>query len=276
MNLRSIYRLAAACLLLGLGACGGGGSGDDDGGTPPPPPPGIGAAGGTVTGPDGAVVEIPAGALSASTPIAIEQTSSGSPVLPGGLTTAGAMFAFTPHGTTFAVPVTITVPFDPAAIPAGATPRLFKTNSSNQWEPVANAVFGASTVTAEITGFSFVQPAFGVSLVGRQFSFLELRNTENLWEEVLLDEGTSLGGRLSEFRDLGPTSFDAEFALIDGRTFLPDGFASAAIESEETARRSTCVPRRRAPTPDTGRARRRPSEPRAAAELHRATPRTRR
>ena len=46
--------------------------------------------------------------------IAVDQTTAGAPPLPAGLTPIGQMFAFTPHGTTFAVPVTVTMPFDPA------------------------------------------------------------------------------------------------------------------------------------------------------------------
>ena len=41
--------------------------------------------------------------------------------------------------------MTVTIPFDPASVPAGVTPALFKTNAQNQWEEVAGAAFGAST-----------------------------------------------------------------------------------------------------------------------------------
>ena len=86
----------------------------------------IGPAGGTVIGPNGASVVIPPGALATNTTITIAQTSAGSPPLPGGFTSFGPMFAFTPHGTTFAVPVTMTLPFDPASVPAGVTPALLQ------------------------------------------------------------------------------------------------------------------------------------------------------
>ena len=127
-----IVRLAAACLLFGLAACGGSGdSGDATGrwhasrfSTT------VGPAGGTVQGPMGTSVEIPAGALATETAIAIELASAGAPPLPAGLTAAGQTFAFLPHGTTFTAPVTITVPFDPAAVPASATAALFKSNAA--------------------------------------------------------------------------------------------------------------------------------------------------
>src|SRR5688572_24908225 len=146
---------------LGIAACGGGGGDGGQSGAagsqPAPVPSGIGAAGGTALGPDGSKVEVPRGALAVVTQIAVDQTSLNAPPLPAGLTPIGQMFAFTPHGTTFATPATITMPFDPASVPAGATPALFKTNSQNQWEKVANATFGASSVTAQVSSFSFGQ-----------------------------------------------------------------------------------------------------------------------
>ena len=72
------------------------------------------------------------------------------------------MFALTPHGTTFALPVTITLPFDATSVPAGATPELYKTDAQDAWTPVAGAVFSATSVTASITSFSFAQPVHGV------------------------------------------------------------------------------------------------------------------
>ena len=154
--------LAMAALVLMLAACGG----SDDSApvpppAPPPPPPAgtlIGAAGGTVTGPNGAQVVIPAGALATEVRINIEQTTVGAPALPGGFSVSGLTFAFTPHGTTFAVPVTMTLPFDPASVPAGTTPVFYKTtNAQTQWEQVPNAVFGAASVSAQVSSFSIAQ-----------------------------------------------------------------------------------------------------------------------
>ena len=112
-------------LLLTLGACGGSDDGDGGGGSggggAPPVSAVIGSAGGTVIGPSGASVVIPPGALATNTTITITQTSAGAPPLPGGFTVSGQMFAFTPHGTLFALPVTMTLPFDPALVPAGTS-----------------------------------------------------------------------------------------------------------------------------------------------------------
>jgi hypothetical protein len=68
--------------------------------------------------------------------------------LPAGLETRGARFAFTPHGTQFAVPVTLMMPFDPSSVPSGRAVALYKTDALNQWERVSGASFGATAVTA--------------------------------------------------------------------------------------------------------------------------------
>lgn len=143
--------LIAACTLLT--ACGGGG-GD--------PPPQIGAAGGTVSGPSGAQVAVPAGALAQDTAIAVAQSDQGAPARPTALAAVGEVFAFTPHGTTFAVPATVTVPFDATRLAAGATPVLYKTDGTGAWQAVPGAAFSAGRATAAVDSFSWfvvaVQP----------------------------------------------------------------------------------------------------------------------
>jgi uncharacterized delta-60 repeat protein len=142
--------IGAVLVLLALAACGSS--------VPPPVTNSIGPNGGTVTGPGGTKVVIPEGALTQNTEIAITQTSDGAPALPPNATSAGAMFALTPHGTTFAVPVTITVPFDASAVSSGATPKLLKTNATQSaFDEVAGATVNGNTMTAQITSFSFVQ-----------------------------------------------------------------------------------------------------------------------
>jgi len=151
MRFAFLHRNAAARLALSavvcLAACGGG---EDTA-----PPATVGVAGGTVAGPNGAQVVIPPGALAAATPIAVAQASAGSPAVPSGMAAFGATYAFTPHGTTFSTPVTITVPFDAASVPAGASPVLYKTTAAGAWERVAGATVNAGTVTAQVTGFSW-------------------------------------------------------------------------------------------------------------------------
>ena len=111
--------------------------------------------------------------------INIEQITTGAPALPAGFVAHGQMFAFTPHGTTFAVPVTMTLPFDPASVPAGTTPVFYKTtNAQTQWEQIANATFGATSVSAQVTRFSdatVVIPPLTVGDPIRVWSFREFR-----------------------------------------------------------------------------------------------------
>lgn len=148
-----LFALAFVC------ACGGGSQPAPQG---PGSGAGIGPAGGMASEASGAQVVIPSGALSAATPIAVTRTSAGAPALPAGVTAFGPMFAFTPHGTSFAVPATITVPFDPASVPAGRTPRLFKTNAAQSgWQEVPGATVQGSTMSGQISGFSYAVVADG-------------------------------------------------------------------------------------------------------------------
>ncbi len=143
-------RLLAVATVLVVCGCGGADR-------PPGPHSGtsIGPAGGTVNGPSGAQVVIPAGALSAPTLIAITQSSTGAPALPASIVPAGPIFEFTPHGTAFARPVTMTVPFDPGLAPPGAVLVIYKTNAQGVWEPVHGATQIGETVSAEVGGFSY-------------------------------------------------------------------------------------------------------------------------
>ncbi len=216
--------VVTATVLLALSACGGGGSADENVSATPPPPPqtGIGPAGGTVTGPNGAQVVIPPGALSTTIDIRIEQTSVGSPALPSGFSAAGQMFAFTPHGTTFALPVTVTLPFDPGSVSSGVAAVLYKTNAQDQWEQVANATFDQVSVIAQITSFSHAQPLQpGV----------ERKDPYRTWSFVPLDEPATsgpqpldFGGELHEIREFGSNGF-VDFDGDDTRTL--EVFSSA-------------------------------------------------
>ena len=111
---------------LALAACGG----SDDAPPSAAVTLAIGAAGGTLDGPGGAQLVVPAGALNQATSVTVTQSGSGAPALPSGGVDVGAMFALTPHGTTFAVPATIRVPFDASRLGAGEVPTLWKTNAA--------------------------------------------------------------------------------------------------------------------------------------------------
>ena len=134
---RLVFALMLSLVLL-LTGCGGGGGGDE---APPPAGTLVGPAGGTVEGPNGARLLIPAGMMYDAAWWS--------------MAAVGATFALTPHGTTFDLPVTLTLPFDRKSVPAGSSPALLKTNAAGQWEEISSATFAADTVTAVITSFSF-------------------------------------------------------------------------------------------------------------------------
>lgn len=221
---------------LSLTACGGGG-GSDGGGNPgsppgggtPPPSSGIGAAGGTVTGPNGSSVVVPAGALSANTSIGVEQSSQGAPPLPAGMTSAGPMFALTPHGTQFAAPVTITIPYDASAT-GGAAPLLYKTNAQNEWQLVSGATFASGAATAQISGFSWTQvvvPPLTRNEPTRSWEFL-------LWpgdgsDIIKRDSDKQVGGDVDKLITFGASSaLTAEFSTLT-ETLLEDFDANGYV-----------------------------------------------
>jgi len=244
-----------ACLLVVsvlLPACGGGG-GSTAGGAPPVPAGMIGAAGGTVTGHGNAQVVIPAGALTQNTAIAIAQSSAGAPPLPAGVVVYGPIFAFTPHGTNFQSAVTVTVPFDLAAVPAGTTPVLYKTNAAmNGWDVVAGASISGSTMSASITSFSYfaaASPVPPVELSNVKRSWVIAKFPHNHSGEVLgsgkknglqiLDENRAVGELVYGPLDLRDpekrTAYQRVFSNETGRTYRVSAVAPHASDDNGQA-----------------------------------------
>jgi uncharacterized delta-60 repeat protein len=215
MTATLIKTFIAAVLGLALAGCGGGGG---DANTPPPASADIGAAGGTVTGSSGAQVVVPAGALAANTAIGVAQSSAGAPALPSGVTTFGPTFAFTPHGTSFATPVTITVPFDPALVPAGTTPALYKTNATRTaWDVVTGATVSGNTMSGQVTGFSYVMVATSAT-TDKEWSFTAM--TPGFTSEKLAG-GTQDGGVLDRWLRVGlPPSIVPPETTVDVPNFM--------------------------------------------------------
>ncbi|MCU0950381.1 MAG: hypothetical protein MUC68_04820 [Burkholderiaceae bacterium] len=137
---RRLFNAAAVLAATAvMAACGG--SDDAPAPVPAPPPPAaptppsppapspppavpapvsatIGAAGGTINGPDGVQLVIPAGALAQDTVIRIARSEAGAPAALDEWTRAAPTIEITPHELQFAQPVTIRMPL---AAPAGAT-----------------------------------------------------------------------------------------------------------------------------------------------------------
>jgi uncharacterized delta-60 repeat protein len=224
-------RIAFACLLFVLSACGGGQS-PPSSSPQPPPPSGIGPAGGTVSN-GGARVVVPAAALAQVTSIAIEQTDVGAPPLPAGVVAFGPMFAFTPHGTAFAVPAAVTLPYDPSRVPPGTQVELYKTGASqSSWQSVPLTSTGSNSVTADVSGFSYMVVAGTPPALARE-------EPDRLWifEKILAasdevvatedqdgEDNHKTGGVVEDEHDYGPLPFN----------FNGDSNATGAVFSSET------------------------------------------
>src|SRR3569832_759226 len=145
-------------LLLGwvvaLASCGGSSQPAADSGTGT----GIGPAGGMVTEPYGAQIIVPAGALATTVDIGLARDLADAPSLAAtAIDTAGAGYALTPHGTAFATPVTVRIPFDADRIPSDATPVLFKAEPGGAFTPIESTVSG-NMLVANVSDFSWGVP----------------------------------------------------------------------------------------------------------------------
>lgn len=152
--LRSGFGLLSVVLLLAMAGCGGGGGGTDgNGGDDGPPAVVIGSAGGTVVGPDGVTVVIPAGALSADTSLRITAADRATMLsLPAGVSAGGPAYDLLPHGTRFSVPATLSIPRGAADPPAGMS--ILKTNAEGTgWLQLTTTTTG-TTHAALISTFS--------------------------------------------------------------------------------------------------------------------------
>ena len=120
----------------------------------------VGTGGGTVSGSDGTSVTIPMGALNSQANITI---SSITVAAPAGTVIVGPAYDFGPEGTTFAQPVTITLPIDPSKIPSGRTAADVKIytapKGSTNYTTLVTTAGSNNTVTASTTHFTVHLPA---------------------------------------------------------------------------------------------------------------------
>lgn len=235
------YGIIVAIALSVSGCFGGGGGGDE--GNPPQTPVQTGT---TVQGPSGASVSIPAGASPANTQIVITQSNVGAPSLPTGSIPLGQMFAFTPHGTTFAAPVTVTIPFDPALVPSGMTPVLYKTNRDNTgWELVAGSTVSGAMISGAVTSFSHfaavVEPLPTVEKPVRFWEFTR-RFADLDVEQIKGNLGTGTPAPDGVLRE------EQHFGLLSFQPVPNHIFAMGEIYSNETGR--TYWVEAEAPVPD--------------------------
>lgn len=118
----------------------------------------IGPEGGVVTGEQGITVTIPAGALASETTItATVVEASGLPARPSGMTVAGPFVALTPHGTQFAIPVEVALPYTSTSSSLSVL-RIDDENDTT-WEQLTGASFEDGTATVDLSSFSVLAVA---------------------------------------------------------------------------------------------------------------------
>jgi hypothetical protein len=129
-------------------------------------PPNIGPFGGHVDGPNGASVDIPAGALAGPVHIRIGAPSSGYPTLPSNKAPLGAVFAFEPHGQQFSSDVTITVPYSGGS----SAVRVLSAEPGGAWSDMAGpiAIDGTARVKSSHFSYMVVMPPASACSVGNK------------------------------------------------------------------------------------------------------------
>ncbi|MCA3216381.1 MAG: hypothetical protein ING39_13320 [Burkholderiales bacterium] len=150
-------------LAVGLAACGGSGSSPPP---PPAPPPAasgvIGAAGGTLTGPDGVQLVVPAGAVSADTTFRIARSSAGAPALPPEVRPDVPIYEVTPHGQQFLRPVQLRLPLTE---PAQSDAVVLVSSPTEPWFVASDAQFEGRTAVMSLTSLSWFSPFSAFDLV---------------------------------------------------------------------------------------------------------------
>lgn len=179
-----IYGLLASIALVlvftGCGNGGGEGTGITDGTA-------VGVNGGTVTSADGkATLVIPPDALDRTVNIRIDPYTP-QPGEPAAI--PDTTYYFNPTGTQFALPLTLTVAYDLAQLPAGTDEsalRIYKLHPDGTQDFAAGSVdVNAKTVTGEIRSFSVrgvgPAPVFGPCAIGLNGEYNPDRSVDLDW-----------------------------------------------------------------------------------------------
>jgi hypothetical protein len=138
----------------------------------PPPSEGqatIGAAGGTVTGPDGVTVVVPEGALPADTTLRIARDATGAPEV-GGLRLVTPIYQLTPHGIEFESPVRIRIPFDRSQLRSSTPPVIVRFQPGNDHWEILPTDIEDGVAAADSFGFSYY--AIGECFIGQDHTVL--------------------------------------------------------------------------------------------------------
>jgi alpha-tubulin suppressor-like RCC1 family protein len=188
-------------------------------------PAGIGPAGGVFRGSDNSQVTIPAGALDRHVVIAIEVSLLGAPPIPRGMKFGSSVFALTPHGTTFARPATVTIPYSTlmlrsdAMLRPGSTPAVYKTNAARTgWElvPAADVTVDGDRLQVQVSSFSWIVAGLMPPQIAREPATSSVVEGQGAGFEVLAESEVSnstLEYQWQRSNDGGTT-----FGDIDGAT----------------------------------------------------------
>lgn len=145
--MNSLIRAGFACVLVLAASCS---DSKSSGSKPATDSSQIGSKGGVVTAGD-ASVDVPAGALPSAKKIGVAP-SEVDVAPPDGYVLAGPPIAFTPHGLSFDVPVTLTLPYTATSAPL--TVLRLEDEQDTTWEVMKGGKFSKGLATLEVSTFS--------------------------------------------------------------------------------------------------------------------------
>jgi hypothetical protein len=220
--MRLLFSVVFGCVLV---ACGGSDAPPLTPPPPPSPPTQVGPAGGTVSI-GGVTFSVPPGALASSIVLTADAVAP-SKTPPTDATPLSSQYELGPSGTTFASPVTIAVPFDPAQMQAGEEPVLQKWVNGG-WVDLPSQLVSGDTVSATTTSFSTFR-AFGFRF--RPFILRPPADTTVTEPGVASFDAIALGSRPLTLQWERMRPGEAVFTAIDvagepsaaGRTYTTQG-----------------------------------------------------
>ncbi|MCW5636472.1 MAG: hypothetical protein KIT17_24275, partial [Rubrivivax sp.] len=190
---------------------------------------------------DGAALAVPAGALAQDVALELQADPTTAPPLPAGLLALGKVYAATPHGTAFALPAQVTVPFDPLRAPGGVPPVLYKADgtgpAAGQWRPVPGASASGGTMSAEVTSLSYlvVAPPLEFQGIHREWDFWSTYRFTPPQELAAGHEDTTAMAVVATY-DIGPAWFaDAGNTRALARVFSSSTGSTYGIGVESPA-----------------------------------------
>ena len=154
--------LSALLALAGLAGCGGDGSGGASGpealstvtSASPSVSTVIDANGGSLVGPDGARLDVPAGALAGPVTITMTREATGAPALLDDQ--SDVVYAITPHGLAFQKPAVLTIPAAQLPGQSAAHSHVLRAQPGADWQLLAQPIDSLNgSASVVLNGLSF-------------------------------------------------------------------------------------------------------------------------